>query len=107
MLTPELKQFVEEQYKRLKKYFDIDDLQTIILSGTVKLSEEMGELCTQILSFHKLNRKEKANNHNKKKLEEEFADVLITTLILAHAMDADIEKGLQKKIDVVIKRFST
>ena len=107
MLTPELKTFVAEQYQRLKIYFDQKDLQTSILSSTVKLSEEMGELCSQILSFNKLNRKEKTTKHNKEKLEEEFADVLITTLILAHSMEVNIEKGLQKKINIVTKRFNT
>ena len=82
------------------------DLKTISLSGAVKLSEEMGELCNEILSFNNLNRKEKVKNFNKQNLADEFADVLITTLVLAHAMDVDIEKALKNKIEVAIKRFS-
>ena len=106
MFTSELNTFIKEQRERLKKYYNVSDQQTITLAGAVKLSEEVGELCAQILASVNLARKEKIQNHNINKLEEEFADVLITTLILAHTMNIDTEKALKDKIAIVTKRFS-
>lgn len=52
-----------------------------------------------------MQRKQKLDNHNKDNLSEEFADVIITTLLLAKAMNVDIEKALERKIEKVNKRY--
>lgn len=106
MQLKDLLKFIEIEDKRLKKYYgSYNDQEKRILARTVKLTEELGELCNEVLAYGSLQRKEKLNNHDKNNLPEEFADVIITTLLLAKAMDIDIEKALKKKIKKVNKRY--
>ncbi len=101
-----LLQFIATEDERLKKYYgSYPDQEKRILARTVKLSEELGELCDEVLSFNAMQRKTKLENHNGENLSEEFVDVLITTLLLAKAMDVDIEKALKNKIVKINKRY--
>jgi len=101
-----LLKFIEIEDKRLKKYYgSYSDQEKRILSRTVKLTEELGELCDEVLAYNSIQRKKKLDSHDKKNLPEEFADVIITTLLLAKAMDVDIEKAIEKKVDIVNKRY--
>jgi len=101
-----LLQFIEIEDGRLKKYYgDYADQEKRILTRTVKLTEELGELCEEVLAHSSLQRKQKLENHDKENLSEEFADVIITALLLAKAMNIDIEKALEKKADKVNKRY--
>jgi len=107
MERKELNIFIKEQAQRLKDYYaelNLDE-QNIILAGTVKLTEELGELCQEILAHQSIQRKEKLHSYAKENLEAEFADVIITPLILAEWMGIDIEKALEKKIEKIKKRF--
>jgi NTP pyrophosphatase (non-canonical NTP hydrolase) len=102
----ELLQFINIEDRRLKKYYGgYTDQEKRILARTVKLSEELGELCNAILATHSMQRKEKLANHNRKNLSEEFADVIITTLLLAKSMDINIEKALEEKVKQIDKRY--
>lgn len=101
-----LLEFIETEDKRLKEhYFKNVDKEKLILARTVKLTEELGELCEEVLSHNSFQRKEKLDNHQKENLPEEFADVLITTLLLAKSMEVDIKKALEKKIEKVNNRY--
>ena len=101
-----LLKFIEIEDERLKKYYGgYDDQKKRILARTVKLSEELGELCNEVLSFNALQRKEKMENRDAENLSEELADVLITALLLAKAMDINVEKALEKKIKKIDKRY--
>ena len=102
----ELLKFIKIEDERLKKYYGgYSDQEKRILARTVKLTEELGELCDEILAHNSIQRKQKLDNHNKDNLSEEFADVIITTLLLAKAMNVDIEKALERKIEKVSKRY--
>ncbi|MFH1325548.1 MAG: MazG nucleotide pyrophosphohydrolase domain-containing protein [archaeon] len=102
----ELKKFVEMENKRLReKYGNYGDEEKRILARAVKLSEEIGELCSEILSMNSFQRKEKLDLHNKESLSNEFADVIITTLLLAKSTDVDIEKSLENKIEKINQRY--
>ena len=106
MSLKELLQFIATEDERLKKYYgNYPDQEKRILARTVKLSEELGELCDEVLSFNAIQRKDKLENHNGENLSEEFADVLITTLLLAKSMDVDIEEALKRKIAKINKRY--
>lgn len=106
MEPKDLLKFIEIEDERLKKYYGSHtDQEKRILARTVKLTEELGELCNEILTHNSLQRKQKLDNYDKENLPEEFADVIITTLLLAKAMDVDIEKALEKKIEKVNKRY--
>lgn len=101
-----LLKFIETEDVRLKKFYGgYPDQEKRILARTVKLSEELGELCDEVLSFNALQRKEKLENQSGENLLEEFADVLITTLLLAKAMNIDIEEALKRKIQKINRRY--
>ncbi|HKC14965.1 MAG TPA: MazG-like family protein [Patescibacteria group bacterium] len=76
-----------------------------ILYNTVKLNEEVGELCNDILAILKLQRKSKLAKFDKRNIYEEFADVLITTIILAVAAGVDIERALNEKLEKIEERY--
>ena len=106
MTLKDLLDFIKTESERLNKYYiDCTDQEKIILARTVKLSEELGGLCDAILAFNSMQRKEKLENYNTEDLSEEFADVVITTLVLAESVGVDIEKSLKKKIEKINQRY--
>ncbi len=76
-----------------------------ILSRTVKLNEEVGELCNDILSILKLQRKAKLEKFDKRNVYQEFADVIMTTIQLANAANVDIERALDDKLKKVEEKY--
>lgn len=106
MELKDLKKFIKKEDVRLRKRFgNYKDEEKRILARTVKLTEELGELCDEVLSFNSMQRKEKLDKYDKNNLPNEFADVVITTLLLAEVMGVDIEKALKNKIDKINKRY--
>ena len=98
--------FVKEEDVRLRVYYkDLSPTERERLySRTIKLTEEVGELCNEILASQKDQRKEKLKD-NTKDLEEEFADVVITTILLALTAGIDIEKSLEEKMKKIEERY--
>lgn len=78
-----------------------------ILVETVKLNEEVGELCNDILGVLKLQRKAKQRKFDKRNIYEEFADVIITTIVLAQTAGVDLERALKNKLDKIEERIAT
>ena len=105
MEIKELKEFSKRMHKKLESYYDFDDPRKLNLPITVKIMEELGELCDDVLAHSGLQRKDKLENRDLKNLEEEFADVILTTCNLAENMGVDIEEALKNKIKKVEKRF--
>lgn len=106
MELKDLLQFINTEDERLKKYYGgSTDQEKRILVRTVKMTEEIGELCDEVLAHNALQRKEKLEAHDSANLSDEFADVVITTSLLAKAMDIDIVKALENKIAKVNKRY--
>lgn len=105
MKLKDILKFIELEDKRLQERFNYIDKEKMILARTVKVSEEVGELCNEVLTSVKLQRKEKLASHGRKELEGEFADVLLTTLLLARTMEIDIEKSMEEKIEKINERY--
>jgi NTP pyrophosphatase (non-canonical NTP hydrolase) len=102
----DLLRFIEIEDEKLKKrYSSLSNQQEVILARTVKLGEEFGELCEQVLVCNSLQRKQKLDDHDKENLREEFADVIITALLLAKSMDVDIERALETKMERLNERL--
>ena len=100
----EVLEFIDTEHKRLiERFHPNSSKKEIILSGTVKISEEVGELCSEVLHSFGDQRKEKTENHVNE-IDLEFADVIITTLLLARSMNIDINKALETKINKIRKR---
>lgn len=97
--------FIDEVDKRIRNnYGDYPDESKRILARSVKLSEEVGELSSAILAHNSLQRDKKLENHSQENLEEEFADVIITTMLLAKSTKIDIRSALRSKIDKINNR---
>ncbi len=104
MLSDNLKEFIDSEDKRLKNKYPDGGKEKHILARTVKLAEEFGELCEEVLAFNSLQRQEKLDRRDNENLNDEFADVVITTLLLAKIMDIDMDKALEDKMGKIIKR---
>lgn len=101
----DLQKFINNEHDRLIEFYGKDVGHKMrLLSRTVKVTEEVGELANEILTSLKDQRKSKRKDDNKAELSGEFADVLITTLLLAKEADIDIEKSLREKIKKIEKR---
>lgn len=72
-----------------------------ILSRTVKISEEFGELCDEVLASLGDQRTGKMEGRGTEDLADEFADVVITTFLLAKTMNVDVMEALGHKIEKI------
>ena len=94
-----LQEKVEILNEKTKPHYKLySQTEKEILTKTVKLNEEVGELCNDILSVLKLQRKAKLDKFNKANVYEEFADVIITTFQLAVAAGVDIDRAVGDKL---------
>ena len=99
----EFKKFIKILDEKLKDASY--DSEKRILARAVKLSEEVGELASDVLSFNSDQRKEKLDTYDASNLPQEFADVIITTLLLAESMGIDVEGGIESKMEKIKKRY--
>lgn len=76
-----------------------------ILTKTIKLNEEVGELCNDILGILKLQRKAKMEKFDKRNIYQEFADVILTTISLANAAGVNIERAIHDKMKTLEQRY--
>ncbi len=72
-----------------------------MFARTIKLGEEFGELCDEVLASVGDQRKDKLIEHDPENLRNEFADVLITLFLLAKSMDIDVMSTLDHKIEKI------
>lgn len=107
MQLKNLRKFIRKEDKRLRKqYGNYKDDEKRILARTVKLMEELGELSNEVLSYNSMQRKDKLDKYKANNLSEEFADVIITTFLLAEVLGVDVEKSLRQKIKKIDKRYN-
>ncbi len=94
-----LQEKVEILNEKTKPHYKLySQTEKEILTKTVKLNEEVGELCNDILAILKLQRKAKLDKFHKSNMYEEFADVIITTFQLAVAAGVDIDRAVGDKL---------
>lgn len=105
MKSTDLLRIVETEDKRLCERLDYPDKTKRILTRTTKIMEEVGELSNEVMASLGLQRKEKLAEHTREKLEDEFADVIFATLLLAKTMDIDVIKALKGKAKKVDKYY--
>ena len=73
-----------------------------ILLRVVKLNEEVGELCEEILNKFGNQRLDK--HFDEKNLREEFADVVIVLMLLADKLGINVERALEDKVNKIYQR---
>lgn len=107
MTIEELQKFIDEQDAlfRERRAGDFSDREHVF-ARTIKLGEEYGELCDEVLASIGGQRKGKMFHHEAIDLQDEFADVLITTFMLAKAMDVDIMQSLDDKIRRIKEKYN-
>ncbi len=106
MITKELLDFIENIDKKLREKYKGNDFDKKweILSSTVKLSEEVWELSSEVLISLGRARQKKLDNSWIENLEWEFSDVIFATLFLANKMWVDINKAIRNKLEKIEKR---
>jgi NTP pyrophosphatase (non-canonical NTP hydrolase) len=97
------------QYKKISDFLNVKwplkDHDQRVFARTMKIVEELGELSDEILTSMNLQRDTKIAKFSKQNVEDEFADVLGSLILLGIEMDMDIEKIIQRKIDYTRARF--
>ena len=107
MISQEFLDWITEQHKKLRIAFGYKDkTQTEwIYAQTIKLNEEVGELCEEVLAENGDQRAEKLKNRDPNALAYEIADVITTALVLADELDIDINKAIKEKMKKIDERF--
>lgn len=77
MTLKEIQRFIKTEYKRMvKEWGFVEDRDKRTLFRTIKLMEEMGEFCDELLGSTAIQRQEKNRDKNKEKLAEELVDII-------------------------------
>lgn len=105
MTIPQLTQQYQIIAEILNQKWPIDDKNKRIFARTMKIVEEFGELADEILTSMNLQRNTKIENFSHINIEDEFADVLGSLLLLANELDIDVEEVMKRKIEFTMKRF--
>ncbi len=101
-----LLEFIDNTHNYFNKIKHPDvDTEKQILYRSMKLSEEIWEFNEQIFTYLGKWKKEKLENFDKKNLEDEFADVILSACLVAKSCDIDINKAIENKIEILKKRF--
>jgi NTP pyrophosphatase (non-canonical NTP hydrolase) len=106
MEMKELLDFVDRTLSEAGKwtFYRDQDMTKRIFAGTLKLTEEVGELSSEILWHTWFVRQEKIIKYSPETLKDEFADVIFVTFRLAKLMNIDIESALQQKMEKIKTR---
>lgn len=102
MNIKDLQKFGEEDNKHLRERNKTTEKEAI-LTNALKLSEEVGEVCDEVLKSFSYAREEKMEKKNE--LSHEIADVIIGSSVLAASLGVDLEKALKEKMKKVRERY--
>lgn len=105
MTLETFQQFIDEQdalFRNVKDATQTD--RERIFSRVIKLGEEYGELCDEVLASEGDQRKDKMDE--KHDLEGEFADVVIVAFLLAKAMNVDMKVALVNKMQKIKEKHN-
>ena len=101
MEIEEIIAFVDMETERLKRSLNLHDQDKMVLAVTAKLAEELGEVSAEVLGKANLQRKDKTIGS----LDEELADLIITSFILAKISGVDVENSIREKIKKINQRY--
>jgi NTP pyrophosphatase (non-canonical NTP hydrolase) len=89
----------------LNQRWPLKDKNQRIFARTMKIVEELGELADEILTSMNLQRNSKIAEFSHENIEDEFADVLGSLILLANEMDIDVEAVIKRKLEFTRQRF--
>lgn len=103
-----IKDLVKE-YKKISNFLNskwpLKNSDHKVFARTMKIMEELGELSDEILTSMNLQRNTKIAQFSRENVEDEFADVLGSLILLGIELDIDVEKVMEKKIKFTRDRF--
>ena len=103
-----IQQLVAE-YRKISQFLNdkwpLKDKDQRIFARTMKIVEELGELSDEILTSMNLQRSSKIANFSRQNIEDEYADVLGSLILLAIELDIDVEEVISRKINFTRERF--
>lgn len=98
------------QYQQIATFLNerwpLKDPQQRIFARTMKIVEELGELSDEILTSMNLQRNTKIAKFSRKNIEDEFADVMGSLLLLGIELEIDVEKVMKRKLEFTRERFA-
>src|SRR3989344_7853394 len=89
----------------LNHRWPLKNQQQRIFARIMKVVEELGELADEILTSMNLQRDTKIAKFSRQNIEDEFADVLGSLILLGIELSIDIEEVMKRKIDFTRERF--
>jgi len=97
------------EYQKIGRFLNtrwpLKDENQRIFARTMKILEELGELSDEILTSMNLQRNSKIANFSRKNLEDEFADVFGSLLLLGIELKIDIKDVVDRKITYTRQRL--
>jgi NTP pyrophosphatase (non-canonical NTP hydrolase) len=72
----------------------------------MKVVEELGELSDEILTSMNLQRNTKIAKFSRENVEDEFADVMGSLILLGIELEIDVEEVMRRKIEFTRERFA-
>src|SRR5688572_4171664 len=97
------------QYTEISKFLNerwpLKNEEQRVFARTMKIMEELGELSDEILTSMNLQRNTKIANFSHQNVEDEFADVLGSLILLGIELDIDVEAVMKKKLAFTRERF--
>lgn len=105
MTIKSLTQQYQEIANFLNERWPLKNKQQRIFARTMKIVEELGELSDEILTSMNLQRNTKIAKFSHQNIEDEFADVMGSLMLLGIELDIDVEEVMQRKIDFTKERF--
>lgn len=97
------------QYRQISSFLNerwpLKNHEQRTFARTMKIMEELGELSDEILTSMNLQRNTKIEKFSRTNVEDEFADVLGSLILLGIELDIDIEEVMKKKISFTRDRF--
>lgn len=89
----------------LNERWPMKDRDHRVFARTMKMVEELGELADEILTSMNLQRNSKIAKFSRENVEDEFADVLASLLLLGNELEIDVEAVMKRKIQFTKERF--
>ncbi len=105
MTINQLRDEYEEIRLFLNQKWPLKNQDHRVFARTMKIVEELGELADDILTSMNLQRETKIAKFTRESMEDEFADVLGSLMLLANEMEIDVEQAITKKIKFTRERF--
>ena len=97
------------EYKKIADFLNVrwplKNTEQRVFARTMKIMEELGELSDEILTSMNLQRNTKIAQFSHQNVEDEFADVLGSLILLGIELEIDVEAVMKRKIEFTRQRF--